>query len=76
MPGAASSGSQSICVRIDLTNEPAWDVYLVYGPGIQWTVSSPLEPTLFMHQLGGRLPADQRLDGPKLRDVIKEIIEK
>jgi hypothetical protein len=61
---------------IDLTTEPAWDVYLVYEPGIKWNDSSPPEPTFFMHQLGGRLPDGQRLDGSKLHDVIAEIIDK
>jgi hypothetical protein len=61
---------------INLKGGPAWDVYLVYEPGIGWDSDTPPEPTFFMHQLGGRLPDDQRLDGPKLRDVIEKIMEK
>jgi hypothetical protein len=55
---------------IDLVSEPAWDVYLVYAPGIRWEGKEPPRPTYFQHQLGGRLPADQRLDGPKLAEAI------
>ena len=61
---------------IDLTGEPAWDVYLVYEPGIEWKGDAPPVPTLFMHQLGGRLPDDQRLDGPKLHDVIENTLKR
>jgi hypothetical protein len=61
---------------INLTTEPAWDVYLVYEPGIEWNGSAPPEPTFFMHQLGGRLPDGQRLDGPKLRDAIGNVLKK
>lgn len=61
---------------INLTSGPAWDVYLVYEPGVEWDADEPPEPTFFMHQLGGRLPDDQRLDGPKLHDVIQKILKK
>ena len=61
---------------IDLSGEPAWVVYLVYEPGVEWAGDAPPEPTYFMHQLGGRLPGGQRLDGPKLRGVIEKILNK
>jgi hypothetical protein len=58
---------------IDLTTEPAWDVYLVYEPGILWNDDGPPRPTYFMHQLGGRLPNDRRLDGEKLASAIRSV---
>lgn len=59
---------------IDLTTEPAWDVYLVYAPGVVWgEESGPPRPNFFMHQLGGRLPDEFRLDGPKLAAVLQEL---
>ena len=61
---------------IDLIGEPAWDVYLVYEPGIKWEGDTPPVPTFFMHQLGGRLPDDQRLDGSTLYDVIEKILKR
>ncbi|NNF05264.1 MAG: hypothetical protein HKN21_00755 [Candidatus Eisenbacteria bacterium] len=61
---------------INLTTEPAWDVYLVYEPGVVWEGDSPPKPTFFMHQLGGRLPDGQRLDGPELRNGLEEILKR
>lgn len=57
-----------------LTTEPAWDVYLVYEPGISWADSIPPTPTQFMHQLSGRLPEDQQLDGARLRSWIEALL--
>lgn len=61
---------------IQLRTEPAWDVYLVYRPGIVWEGDTPPEPTYYMHQLGGRLPDDRRLDGPKLLQAIDQTLTK
>ena len=58
---------------IELTTEPAWDVYLVYPRGVRWDESVPV-PDHFMHQLGGRLPAPQRLDAAKLAEQIEEAL--
>jgi hypothetical protein len=60
---------------INLGTEPAWDVYLVYEPGVVWEGDAPPVPTFFMHQLGGRLPDERRLDGPRLRDRIENILK-
>ena len=30
---------------------PAWDVYLLYRPGIQWAGAVPPDPSFWMHQL-------------------------
>ena len=59
---------------IGLTTEPAWDVYLVYPPGVRWEKDTPPRPEFFMHQLGGRLPDSQRLDGSKLADGIRALL--
>lgn len=34
-------------------HEIAWDVYLVYKPGIKWEEPQPPHPTFWMHQLEG-----------------------
>jgi hypothetical protein len=34
----------------------AWDVYLVYKPGIKWEGPQPPRPTFWMHQLEGADP--------------------
>lgn len=38
----------------------AWDVYLVYEPGITWEGKQPPKPTYWMHQLDPDSGADQR----------------
>ena len=57
---------------IGLESEPAWDVYLVYPPGVEWTGESPPQPSFFMHQLRGRLPDSLVLDGAVLREKLRE----
>ena len=34
-------------------HQVAWDVYLVYRPGVKWEGSQPPRPTFWMHQLEG-----------------------
>jgi hypothetical protein len=38
----------------------AWDVYLLYAPGVKWTGEQPPAPTFWMHQLRAEDGADQR----------------
>ena len=38
----------------------AWDVYLLYAPGVKWTGEQPPAPTFWMHQLREESGADQR----------------
>lgn len=38
----------------------AWDVYLLYAPGVKWTGEQPPPPTFWMHQLRAEDGADQR----------------
>jgi hypothetical protein len=61
---------------IGLTTEPAWDVYLLYPPGVRWDDAAPPRPELFMHQLGGRLPDELRLDGPRLAGRLRKLLGK
>ena len=42
--------------------EVAWDVYLLFAPGITWVTDEPPEPTFWMHQL----PAAAGADGKSL----------
>jgi len=39
----------------------AWDVYLLYAPGVKWTREAPPAPTFWMHQLRAETGADQRV---------------
>ena len=35
-------------------NEPAWDIFLLYGPEVRWDGDRPPAPEFWMHQLGSR----------------------
>jgi hypothetical protein len=35
-------------------NEPAWDIYLLYGPAARWDGERPPRPQYWMHQLGSK----------------------
>ena len=59
---------------IGLTTEPAWDVYLLYPRDVKWEGDAPPRPEFFMHQLGGRLPDKQSLDGPELAARLRAMI--
>ena len=59
---------------LPLVDEFAWDVYLVYDRGIEWTGESPPAPTYYQHQLVGRLPAGRMLDGPVLKAKVVELL--
>jgi hypothetical protein len=58
---------------VGLTKFPAWDVFLVFGPGKQWLADAP-EPSYFMHNLLGNseLPKDRHLNGQKLAEEVRQ----
>ncbi len=51
----------------------AWDVYLVYKPGVQWNDELPPTPTFWMHQLTGEDPK-LHLNPEELRNNIESIL--
>ena len=55
----------------------AWDVYLVYAPGVAWTDESPPTPTLWMHQLGSDpgAPRDRALDPARLSAEVRSALQ-
>jgi hypothetical protein len=58
---------------LGLKDEVAWDVYLVYPPGVEWTASRPPNPSYYMHQLH-ELPSAHRLDATRLAAQIRAAI--
>ena len=53
----------------------AWDVYLVYRPGVKWPRSeTPPSPDFWMHQLNC-MTEERRLDGEALRETIARMLE-
>jgi hypothetical protein len=55
---------------LGLTEEPAWDVYLVYPAGVVWEGDLPA-PAGYLHQLRGRLPEERLLSGLALVDLLR-----
>ena len=58
---------------LGLKGEPAWDVYLLYPPGIEWKEPRPPNPAYFMHQLRG-LPAGRRLATDTLAARLRQLL--
>jgi len=55
-------------------DEPAWDVYYIYGREAEWTGDLPPAPAYYMHQLRS-LPPDRMLDGKKLAEEMNKLLE-
>ncbi len=51
---------------------PAWDVYLVYPPGVSWDAEPPA-PSYWQHQLG-ELPNAPNLDGEAFAEQLRSIL--
>ena len=58
---------------LGLKDAVAWDVYLVYPPGVEWTGNHPPKPSYFMHQLH-ELPAARYLDAAVLAGHIRKMM--
>ena len=54
-------------------DEPAWDVYYVYGRDAEWKNELPPVPVYYMHQLRS-LPPDRMLDGAKLAEEMNKLL--
>ena len=58
---------------LSLRGTPAWDVYLLYAPGVEWKGRTPPRPGYFMHQLH-QLPANRYLDADTLAARIRGML--
>jgi len=58
---------------LGLKDEVAWDVYLVYPPGVEWAGTRPPKPSFFMHQLH-ELPSSRRLDAGALAARLRQTL--
>ncbi len=55
----------------------AWDVYLVYKPGIKWEAQQPPHPTFWMHQLEGADPKLLLCENPtRLSAEVGKLLDK
>jgi hypothetical protein len=52
----------------------AWDVYLLYPPGIRWTAQQPPKPAFWMQQLG--VTNAPTLDAEVLAARVRELLTK
>jgi hypothetical protein len=59
---------------LSLRGTPAWDVYLVYPPGVEWKGKTPPKPHYFMHQLQ-ELPEERHLDPDILAMRVRRMLE-
>jgi hypothetical protein len=50
--------------------EPAWDVFLVYGPEASWQGPNPPAPGFYMHR-SGELPKALSFNANKLADAVR-----
>lgn len=51
---------------------PAWDVYLIYPPGVTWE-NEPPKPVYWQHQLGG-VTAAPRLEGKTFATELRKVL--
>ena len=51
----------------------AWDVYLIYPPGVRWE-SEPPKPVYWQHQLGGVTTAP-RLEGKTFASRLRKVLK-
>lgn len=60
---------------LGLKEELAWDVYLVYPPGVEWTGARPPKPTYYVHQLH-ELPESRYLNATTLAKQVRSALSK
>ena len=54
-------------------NDNAWDIYMLYGPQVQWKGNLPPTPDFFMHQTDEKGPQlDASLFGSKLEQLLEQ----
>ena len=56
----------------------AWDIYLVYAPGVVWHETAPPVPTFWMHQLTADSGADQQLclNPQQIKSAVADLLGK
>jgi len=63
--------AQAFAATLGIKNEPAWDVFLVYGPGAVWKAGPPPVPRYTAHR-SSELPAEFRYNAVKLAAAIRD----
>jgi hypothetical protein len=65
--------SDSFKKPLGLEQDTAWDVYLLFPPGVEWGVMPP-PPNFFMHLNQKEISVDRSLNGVRLADKIREVL--
>lgn len=65
---------RSFSTPLGLGDTPAWDVFLVYGPGKRWEGGAAPAPDTYMHRLGKALPRERTLNALHLADEVEKIL--
>ena len=66
--------AEEFSAALGLEDEPAWDTFLVYKPGVEWQAGGAPTPTRYMH-VGRSLPKERRLHGEKLAEEMQQQLE-
>ena len=69
----AEGETKELYRRLMKMEEPAWDVYYLYGRDAEWKGERPPAPAYYMHQLHS-LPPERMLDGDKLAEETNKLL--
>ena len=61
---------------LPINGETAWDVYMLYRPGIRWSGALPPKPDFWMHQLSSAVAAAPRLDPDAFATRARQLLSK
>jgi hypothetical protein len=54
----------------------AWDVWMIYAPGVRWEGTDPPKPDFAMHQLGSLRGVLPWLDAERFAEVANQYLER
>ena len=60
---------------LGMKSSSAWDVFLVFRPGVRWKEAAPV-PDLYMHRQEPYLPADRKLNAIRLSEEIEALLQR
>jgi hypothetical protein len=60
---------------LGMKSSSAWDVFLVFRPGVRWGEAAP-RPDLYMHRQEKELPADRRFHAIRFADEVERLLWK
>ncbi len=61
---------------LGMKNSSAWDVFLVFRPGVRWEKEAAPVPDLYMHRQEPDLPLDRKLNAIRLSEEIRGLLQR